>query len=98
MHEEINARLGELEVVMEKREARTVIFEGEEILRAGAFVPLGPYGEHTVCRGFVRPKDEPRAVVDVHSGEHVADKKGAVFSAVSSTDGVGHDTVITFAG
>jgi ParB family chromosome partitioning protein len=94
--EEIDTRLGELEVAMEKLEARPLIFDAEEIARAGAFVTLDRYGELAVYRGFVRPEDEPRA--DVDSGEKAADGQGAELSAASSTDGVGHGTVITSAG
>ena len=96
--EEIDARLGELEVAMEKLEVRPLIFNAEEIGRAGAFVTLDRYGELAVYRGFVRPEDEPRADVDVHSGEQVADVQGAELSAGSSADGIGHGTVITSAG
>ncbi|BBU59652.1 chromosome partitioning protein ParB (plasmid) [Mameliella alba] len=94
--EEIDARLGALEVAMEKLEARPLIFDVEEIARAGAFVTLDRYGELVVYRGFVRPEDEARA--DVHSGEQAADGQGAELSATSSADGVGHSTVITSAG
>ncbi|MBO9467256.1 ParB N-terminal domain-containing protein [Tropicibacter sp. R15_0] len=94
--EEIDARLGALEVAMEKLEARPLIFDVEEIARAGAFVTLDRYGELAVYRGFVRPEDEARA--DVHSSEQAADGQGAELSATSSADGVGHGTVITSAG
>ncbi|MFP1646342.1 ParB/RepB/Spo0J family partition protein [Pontitalea aquivivens] len=96
--EEIDARLGELEVAMEKLEARPLIFDAEEIGRAGAFVTLDRYGELAVYRGFVRPEDEPREDVDVYSGEQAADGQGAELSAPSSADGAGHGTVITSAG
>lgn len=96
--EEIDARLGELEVAMEKLEARSLIFDAEEIARAGAFVTLDRYGELSVYRGFVRPEDEPRADIDVHSGEPVADGQGAELSAGSHVAGFGHGTVITSAG
>lgn len=46
----------------------------------------------------MRPEDEPRTDVDVHSGEQAADRQGAELSVASSTDGVGHGTVITSAG
>lgn len=52
--EEIDARLGELEVAMEKLEARPLIFCAEDIVPAGAFVTLDRYGELAVYRGFVR--------------------------------------------
>lgn len=96
--EEIDARLGELEVAMEKLEARPLIFDDEEIARAGAFVTLDRYGELAVYRGFVRPEDEPREDADVHSGEQAADGQGVELSAGCNVDGVGHGTVITSAG
>lgn len=46
----------------------------------------------------MRPEDEPRPDVDVHSGEQAADGQGAELSAPSSVDGVDHGTVITSAG
>ena len=96
--EEIDARLGTLEVAMEKLEARPLIFDAEEIARAGAFVTLDRYGELAVYRGFVRPEDEPGEDADVHSGEQAAVGQGAELSAGRSADGVGHGTVITSAG
>jgi len=96
--EEIEARLGALEVAMEKLEARPLPFDAEEIARAGAFVTLDRYGELAVCRGFVRPEDEPREDADLHSGEPAAGGQGAELSAPSSADGVCHGTVITSAG
>lgn len=95
--EEIDARLGELDVALEKLEVRPLIFDAEEIGRAGAFVTLDRYGELAVYRGFVRPDDEPRADVDVHSGEQAAAGQGAELSAGSYEDGVGHGQVITSA-
>jgi ParB family chromosome partitioning protein len=96
--EEIDARLGELEVAMEKLEARPLIFDDEEIARSGAFVTLDRYGELSVYRGFVRPEDEPREDADVHSGEQAADGQSVEFSAGSNVDGIGHGRVITSAG
>lgn len=64
-----------------------MIFDATEIVRSEAFVTLDRYGELAVYRGFLRPEDEPRA-----------DGQGAELSAASSTDGVGHGTVITSAG
>ncbi|MFV1527675.1 MULTISPECIES: ParB/RepB/Spo0J family partition protein [unclassified Phaeobacter] len=96
--EEIDARLGALEVAMEKLEARPLIFDDEEIARAGAFVTLDRYGELAVYRGFVRPEDEPREDADVQSGEQAVGGQGAELSAASNVDGIGHGTVITCAG
>lgn len=74
--EEIYARLGESEVAMEKLEARPLIFDTEEIARAGVFVMPARYGELAVYRGFVGPEDQPRADVNVHRGEQAADGQG----------------------
>lgn len=96
--EEIDARLSELEVAMVKLEARPLIFDAKEIARARAFVTLDRYGELAVNRGFVRPEDEPRADADLYSGEQAVDGQGAELSVGSSTDGIGHGTVIKSAG
>jgi ParB family chromosome partitioning protein len=96
--EEIDARLGELEVAMEKLEARPLIFDNEEIARAGAFVTLDRYGELAVYRGFVRPEDELREDADVHSGEQAVGGQGAEPSTGNNVDGIVHSTVITSAG
>jgi ParB family chromosome partitioning protein len=96
--EEIDARLGALELAMEKLEFRPLIFKAEEIARAGAFVTLERNGELAVYRGFVRPGDEPREEDDVDSGEQAEDEQGAELSAGSYLDDVGHGTVISSAG
>jgi ParB family chromosome partitioning protein len=96
--EEIDMRRGELEVAMDKLETRPLIFDAEEIARAGAFMTLDRYGELAVYRGFVRRDDEPREDADVHSGEQAADGQGAEISAASNMDGGGHGTMITSAG
>lgn len=49
----------------------------EEIARADALAKLDRYGELAFYRGYVRPEDEPREDVDVHSGEQAADGQGA---------------------
>lgn len=96
--EEADACFGELEAAMEKLEARPLIFDDEEIARAGAFVTFDRYGELAVHWGFVKPEYEPREDADVHSGEQAEDGQGAELSAGSHVDGVGHGTVITSAG
>ena len=66
--EEVDARLGELEQAMEAIEARPLIFDPDEVTRAGAFVTLDRSGQLSVCRGYVRPDDEPRAETAVQDG------------------------------
>ncbi|WP_425101000.1 ParB/RepB/Spo0J family partition protein [Tropicibacter sp. S64] len=94
--EEVDTRLGVLEVAMEKLEARPLIFDTEDVARAGAFVTLDRYGELAVHRGFVRPEDEPREEIDVHSGEPVADGQGGDVEASASNNAGG--AMITFGG
>jgi len=66
--EEIDARLGELEQAMEAIEARPLIFDPDEVTRAGAFVTLDRSGQLSVYRGYVRAEDEPRAETTVPDG------------------------------
>ena len=66
--EEVDARLGQLEIAMEALEQRPLIFDPAEVVRAGVFVTLDRDGSLAVYRGYVRPEDEPReetAVQDV---------------------------------
>ena len=92
--DEIDERLGE----MEKLETQPLIFDAEEIAKAGAFVTFDRYGDLAVHRGFVRPEYEPRADADVHSGEQAEDGQGDELSVGSHVDVVGYGTVITSAG
>jgi ParB family chromosome partitioning protein len=66
--EEIDARLGQLEMAMEALEQRPLIYDPAEVGRAGVFVTLDRDGTLAVYRGYVRPEDERReetAVQDV---------------------------------
>jgi ParB family chromosome partitioning protein len=66
--DEIDTRLGVLEAEMEKIETRPLIFDAEEIGRAGTFVTLDRYGALAVYRGYVRPEDEPVEEAAVQDG------------------------------
>ena len=67
--EEIDARLGELELAMESLEHRPLIFEPTEVSRAGAFVTVDRDGRLAVYRGYVRPEDEPSEEVAAQDAE-----------------------------
>jgi ParB family chromosome partitioning protein len=67
--EEIDARLGQLEMAMEALEQRPLIYDEAEIARAGVFVTLDRDGSLAVYRGYVRPEDEPREESAVHDGD-----------------------------
>jgi ParB family chromosome partitioning protein len=67
--EEIDARLGQLEMAMEALEQRPVIYDPAEVARAGVFVTLDRDGSLAVYRGYVRPEDEPREETAVQDGD-----------------------------
>ena len=73
--EEIDARLGQLEMAMEALEQRPLIYDLAEVARAGVFVTLDRDGGLAVYRGYVRPEDEPREETAVQEGDG-ADAKG----------------------
>src|SRR5690606_25582994 len=55
---EIDQRLGEIETALEALENRPVVYEPDDIARAGAFVSIDSAGALRVERGYVRPEDE----------------------------------------
>jgi ParB family chromosome partitioning protein len=67
--EEIDARLGQLEMAMEALEQRPLIYDEAEIARAGVFVTLDRDGSLAVYRGYVRPEDEPREQTAVQNSD-----------------------------
>ena len=99
--EEIDARLGQLEMAMEAFEARPLIFDPAEVARAGVFVTLDRDGSLAVYRGYVRPEDEPReetAVQDVGHADAMgqgADASGSAWQPTAASSG---GTIITLGG
>ncbi|NJS37674.1 MAG: ParB N-terminal domain-containing protein [Rhodobacteraceae bacterium] len=67
--EEIDARLGQLEMAMEALEQRPLIYDQAEVGRAGVFVTLERDGSLAIYRGYVRPEDEPREETAVLDGD-----------------------------
>jgi len=67
--EEIDARLGQLEMAMEALEQRPLIYDSAEVARAGVFVTLDRDGSLAVYRGYVRPEDEPREEAAVQNAD-----------------------------
>ncbi len=99
--EEIDARLGELEMAMQAFEARPLIFDPAEVARAGAFVTLDRDGSLAVYRGYVRPEDEPReksAVQDVGHADAMGQGADASGSAWQPTAVSAVGTIITSGG
>ena len=99
--EEIDARLGQLEMAMEALEQRPLIYDDAEIPRAGVFVTLDRDGSLAVYRGYVRPEDEPREEAAVRDGDGAdamgqgGDAGGSDWQASVSSGG---GTVITSGG
>lgn len=56
--EEVDARLGEIETAIAAFDERPIVFDPEEVARAGAFVSIDGSGALRVDRGYVRPEDE----------------------------------------
>jgi ParB family chromosome partitioning protein len=56
--DEIDQRLGEIEMARSTFEARSLIYDPAEIARAGVFVSIDAEGLLSIDRGYVRPEDE----------------------------------------
>ena len=56
--DEVDARLGEIEVTLEAFEARPMRYDADQMARAGVFVSIRHDGQLAVERGYVRPEDE----------------------------------------
>ena len=56
--EEQDQRMGELETAIEALNARPVVYDADEVVRAGAFVSIAADGSLRIERGYVRPEDE----------------------------------------
>ncbi|GLI95256.1 ParB/RepB/Spo0J family partition protein [Methylocystis echinoides] len=56
--EDVDGRLAEIEAALEAFEDRPVLFDAEDIARAGVFLSIDGSGRLRVERGYVRPEDE----------------------------------------
>jgi ParB family chromosome partitioning protein len=62
--DEVDARLGEIEMLLETFDERPAIYDPVAMARAGVFVSIGADGELRVERGYVRPDDEAACVTE----------------------------------
>jgi ParB family chromosome partitioning protein len=62
--EETDQRLAEIETALAAIEHRPLVYDPDEVARAGTFVSIDGSGSLRVERGFVRPEDEPPAEVE----------------------------------
>ena len=92
--DEQDQRMAELETAIEALNARPIVFDTEEVARAGAFVSIAPDGSVRVERGYVRPEDElpieaePEMEIgtdEVRAGSAIADVEGD--ESTYATDG-----------
>ena len=68
--EEVDARLGEIERMIDAFDERPVRYDPADIARAGAFISLDHDGGLHIERGYVRPEDEaPAATPERARGE-----------------------------
>lgn len=63
--DEVDERLGEIETAISALDDRPMVFEPEEVARAGAFVSIDGSGNLRVERGYVRSEDERPIEPDV---------------------------------
>lgn len=75
MPEEIDGRLGEIETALEALDDRPVLYEPDDLARAGAFVSIDSTGALRVERGYVRPEDEPPVEDDEEADGDEADRR-----------------------
>ena len=62
--EEIDRRLGEIETALEAFGNRPTRYDSLEIAHSGVFVSIAADGRPQIDRGYVRPADEPPAIVE----------------------------------
>ncbi|MFS8036768.1 ParB/RepB/Spo0J family partition protein [Xanthobacter sp. AM11] len=74
--EEIDARLGELEAMLEAFETPPVVFDPAEVGSAGAFISIAQDGKLRVERGYVRSEDEV-LVEEEHDASETENATGA---------------------
>ena len=87
--EDVDEWLGEIETALEAFAARPVIYDAQEIARAGVFVSIAGNGALAVERGYVRPEDE---VTDESDGDDAGNAAGTDAAHQGTTISVGGET------
>ena len=88
--EDVDARLGEIEAMIEALDERPVKYDPADIARAGAFISLDHDGRLHIERGYVRPEDEA-PVTQPEAAEGNAEDSASARPEI-------HTTVITIGG
>lgn len=90
--EETDQRLAEIETALTAFEHRPLVYDTDEVARAGAFVSIDGSGALRIERGFVRPEDEPPVEVDPAASadeeENVGNSGTVPATAASDADSV----------
>jgi ParB family transcriptional regulator, chromosome partitioning protein len=79
--EEVDRRLAEIESALAAFEERPVVYDPDEIARAGAFVSIDGSGALRVERGYVRPGDEPPVALSADGTVEGESEEGAAMRA-----------------
>ena len=77
--EAVDARLTAIDEELDAIMERPIVFDPEEVARAGAFVSLEPDGTLYIERGWVRPEDEPEEEPEAERVEGADGETGAAF-------------------
>ncbi|MEM9762486.1 MAG: DNA-binding protein, partial [Pseudomonadota bacterium] len=91
--EEIDTRLGELEMAIEAIEIRPLRFAAEDLAIAGAFVSIDAAGRLRIDRGFIRPEDEPVVEPEPEPQPDDGADNARSWSTVTESDDSKHPTV-----
>ncbi len=77
--EAVDQRFGEIETALEAFRNRPILYDPEEVARAGAFISIDGSGALRVERGYVRPEDErPIEAEPAPNGENDDEARTAI--------------------
>lgn len=82
--DEVDQRLGEIEAARSAFEARSLIYDPAEIVRAGVFISIDAEGSLSIDRGYVRSEDEVPVVDDPAIGAQDEGEPGKQSTTVGS--------------
>jgi ParB family chromosome partitioning protein len=74
--EDVDQRFAEIETAIAAIDERPIVFDPEDVTRAGAFISLDPSGALRIERGFVRPEDEAPIAESESQGDGATESDG----------------------
>jgi ParB family chromosome partitioning protein len=90
--EEVETRLGEIETALDAFDQRPVLYDADEVARAGAFVSIDSAGVLRIERGYVRPDDEPRAALPAEDDHSAGDTDADDVGDAQALQACGHES------